>query len=60
MQEADSYSQSNYAQIVEHLRQAGWNVVERTDRSFRLPPEIAERHPNVPCALTEFLGGIAS
>lgn len=48
------------ADIVARLRRLGWTVEERSDWTFRLPPEVAARHPHVPAALTEFLSGLSA
>ncbi len=42
------------------LQEQGWSVVTRRNRKLRLPAEVAARHPKIPPALTEFLGGLAS
>jgi len=46
--------------LIQQLRQRGWTVIERSAPNFRLPPELAARHPKLPKSLAEFLGRIAS
>lgn len=50
----------NRAEAIHRLRQLGWAVVERPERPFRLPPEVANRHRSLPASLTHFLSGLSS
>src|SRR6185295_18224472 len=46
--------------IIGRLQKKGWTVVKRSAEPFRLPPDVAVRHPNLPAAVTKFLGGLLS